>query len=99
MSSLKHGLSQLDEALSQHYAELRRENREEYEQNSLKVMQVSLAKEKTILKDTEFLYSRKILEGKERQENFQKKKGNDPTKPKERRRNTVGGQSVEQSVI
>ena len=58
----------LDQTLSQFYAELRKENRDDYEPDCLKVMQVSLVRylkskayAKTIIGDREFLNSRKVL--------------------------------------
>ena len=61
------------EALSQFYAEMRKENGQEYEPDLLKVMQAALDRHlrsqnypKSILRDTEFLSSRKVLEGKAR---------------------------------
>lgn len=60
----------LDEALSQHYAELRRENREEYEQESPKAKGKNHERYRVpIFKENSG------REGK--QENFQKEKGND----------------------
>ena len=66
-------IPELNEALSQFYAELRKENGQEYEPDSLKVMQAALDRHlrsknfpKSILRDTEFLSSRKVLEGKAR---------------------------------
>ncbi|XP_078361597.1 uncharacterized protein KIAA1958-like [Oculina patagonica] len=63
----------LDKTLSQFYAELRKENGEEYEPDSLKVMQAALERylktksyPKSIIRDREFLNSRKVLEGKAR---------------------------------
>lgn len=64
---------ELDKVLSRFYAELRKANGEDYEPDCLRVMQASLhrflkekAYPKSILKDTEFLNSRKVLEGKAR---------------------------------
>ena len=64
---------QLNEALAQFFAELRKGSGEEYEPDSLKVMQAALDRHlrnksypKSILRDTEFLSSRKVLEGKAR---------------------------------
>ena len=63
----------LDQTLSQFYAELRKENGDEYEPDCLKVMQASLERylkskvyPKSIIRDREFLNSRKVLEGKAR---------------------------------
>ena len=63
----------LDQTLSQFYAELRKENGDDYEPDCLKVMQASLerylkskAYPKSIIRDREFLNSRKLLEGKAR---------------------------------
>lgn len=63
----------LDQTLSQFYAELRKENEDDYEPDCLKVMQASLerylkskAYPKSIIRDREFLNSRKVLEGKAR---------------------------------
>ena len=63
----------LDNALSQFYAELRKENGDDYEPESLKVMQAALERylksksyPKSILRDKEFMNSRKVLEGKAR---------------------------------
>ena len=63
----------LDQTLSQFYAELRKENGNDYEPDCLKVMQASLqryvkskAYPKSIIRDREFLNSRKVLEGKAR---------------------------------
>jgi len=57
----------------QFYAEIRKEIGQEYEPDSLKVMQAALERylkekyySKSILKDMEFLNSRKVLEGKAR---------------------------------
>ena len=68
-----YGIPELNEALSQFYAEVRKENGQDYEPDSLKVMQASLDRHlrsqnypKSILRDTEFLSSRKVLEGKAR---------------------------------
>ncbi|CAH3158199.1 unnamed protein product [Porites lobata] len=64
---------ELNEALSQFYAELRKENGQDYEPDSLKVMQAALDRHlrsknypKSIVRDTEFLSLRKVLEGKAR---------------------------------
>ena len=64
---------QLNEALAQFFAELRKGSGEEYEPDSLKVMQAALDRHlrnksypKSIMRDTEFLSSRKVLEGKAR---------------------------------
>ena len=61
----------MNEALSQFYAELRKENGKDYDSDSLKVMQAALERHlrsqnypKSILRDTEFLSSRKVLEEK-----------------------------------
>ena len=66
-------LTQLNEVLSQFYAELRKENDQDNDPNSLKVMQAALDQHlrsqnypKSILRDTEFVSSRKVLEGKAR---------------------------------
>ena len=63
----------LNQKLSQFYAELRKENGDDYEPDCLKVMQSSLerylkskAYPKSIIRDREFLNSRKVLEGKAR---------------------------------
>lgn len=63
----------LDETLQLFYAELRREDKEDYEPGSLKVMQACLDRylkehdyPKSIIKDREFLSSQKVLEGKAR---------------------------------
>ena len=63
----------LDQTLSQFYAELRKENGDDYEPDCLKVIQASLARylkskayPKSIIRDREFLNSRKVLEGKAR---------------------------------
>ena len=63
----------LYQTLSQFYAELRKENGDDYEPDCLKVMQASLerylkskAYPKSIIRDREFLNSRKVLEGKAR---------------------------------
>lgn len=63
----------LNDALSQFYVELRKENGQDYKPDSLKVMQVALDRHlrsqshpKSVLRDTEFLSSRKMLEGKAR---------------------------------
>ena len=63
----------LDRTLSQFYAELRKENGDDYEPDSLKVMQASLerylkskAYPKSIIRDREFLNARKVLDGKAR---------------------------------
>ena len=74
--------------LSQFYAELREENGQDYKPDSLKVMQVALDRHlrsqihpKSILRDTEFLSSRKVLEGKARKLRDQGL-GERPNKPK-----------------
>lgn len=61
----------LDKTLSQFYAEVRRDNGDDYEPDSLKVMQAALERylksksyPKSILRDREFINSRKVLEGK-----------------------------------
>ena len=63
----------LDQTLSQFYAELRKENGEDYEPDSLKVMQAAMERylksksyPKSIIRDREFINSRKVLEGKAR---------------------------------
>ena len=63
----------LDKTLSQFYAEVRKESGEDYEPDSLRVMQADLKRHfksklypKSIIKDREFLNSRKVLEGKAR---------------------------------
>ena len=63
----------LDRTLSQFYAELRKENGDDYKPDCLKVMQASLerylkskAYPKSIIRDREFLISRKVLDGKAR---------------------------------
>ena len=63
----------LDKTLSQFYAEVRKESGEDYEPDSLRVMQAALERHlksklytKSIIKDREFLSSRKVLEGKAR---------------------------------
>ena len=63
----------LDKALSQFFAELRKENGDDHEPESLKVMQAALERylksksyPKSILRDKEFMNSRKVLEGKAR---------------------------------
>jgi len=63
----------LDQTLSQFYVELRKYIGDDYESDCLKVMQVSLerylkskAYPKSIIRDREFLSSRKVLEGKAR---------------------------------
>ena len=60
---------ELNEALAQFFAELRKENGKDYEPDSLKVMQAALDSHlksknypKSIMRDTEFLSSRKVLE-------------------------------------
>ena len=84
-------IPELNEALSQFYAELRKENGQDYEPDSLKVMQAALDRHlsknypKSIVRDTEFLSSRKVLEGKARKLREQGM-GNDPTKQKAWRR-------------
>ena len=67
---------QLNEALAQFFAELRKGSEKEYEPDSLKVMQAALDRylrsknyPKSIVRDTEFLSSRKVLEGKARKPN------------------------------
>ena len=69
----RYDFQELNEALSQFYAELRKENGQDYERDSLKVMQAALDRHlrsqnypKSILRDAEFLSSRKVLEGKKR---------------------------------
>ena len=61
----------LDKTLSQFYADVRKESGEDYEPDSLRVMQAALERHlksklypKSIIKDREFLGSRKVLEGK-----------------------------------
>ena len=63
----------LDQTLSQFYAELRKENGDDYEPDSLKVMQAAMERylksksyPKSIIRDREFINSRKVLEGKAR---------------------------------
>ena len=63
----------LDQMLSQFYAELRKENENDYEPDSLKVMQAAMERylnsksyPKSIIRDREFINSRKVLEGKAR---------------------------------
>ena len=63
----------LDQTLSQFYAELRKENGDDYEPDSLKVMQAAMERclksksyPKAIIRDREFINSRKVLEGKAR---------------------------------
>ena len=63
----------LDKTLSQFYAEVRKESGEDYEPDSLRDMQAALERHlksklypKSIIKDREFLSSRKVLEGKAR---------------------------------
>ena len=63
----------LNKTLSQFYAEVRKESGEDYEPDSLRVMQAALQRHlksklfpKSIIKDREFLSSRKFLEGKAR---------------------------------
>ena len=58
----RYDFPELNEALSQFYAELRKENGQDYEPDSLKVMQAALDRHlrsqhypKSILRDTEFL--------------------------------------------
>ena len=62
---------QLNEALAQFFAELRKGSEKEYEPDSLKVTQAALDRHlrsknypKSIVRDMEFLSSRKVLEGK-----------------------------------
>ena len=59
--------------MPQFYAEVRKESGEDYEPDSLRVMQAALERHlksklypKSIIKDREFLSSRKVLEGKAR---------------------------------
>ena len=61
----------LDKTLSQFYAEVRKESGEDYEPDSLRVIQAALEPHlksklypKSIFKDREFVSSRKVLEGK-----------------------------------
>ena len=63
----------LDKTLSQFYAEVCKESSEDYEPDSLRVMQAALERHlksklypKSIIKGREFLSSRKVLEGKAR---------------------------------
>ena len=77
----------LDQTLSQFYAELRKENGDDYEPDCLKAMQASLerylnskAYPKSIIRDREFVDSRKVLEGKARKLREQGK-GNDQADP------------------
>ena len=63
----------LDQMLSQFYAELRKENGDDYEPDPLKVMQAAMERylksksyAKSIIRDREFINSRKVLEGKAR---------------------------------
>ena len=65
----------LDQTLSQFYAELRKENGDDYEPDCLKVMQASQWRDlkskaypKSIIRDREFLNSRKVLKQREGQE-------------------------------
>ena len=78
----------LDQTLSQFYAELRKENGDVYEQDSLKVMQAAMERylksksyPKSIIRDREFINSRKILEGKARKLR-QQGKGKRPNRSK-----------------
>ena len=64
-------LEELDSLLAKFYAELRKEDGSEYEPDSLKVMLASLDRHFrdlgapfSILKDKEFVYSRRVLNGK-----------------------------------
>ena len=64
---------ELDNVLSKFYAEVRKENGDEYEPDSLKVMQASIDRflrekgyTKSILRDNEFLNFKKVVEGKAR---------------------------------
>ena len=81
-------IPELNEALSQFYAELRKENGQDYEPDSLKVMQAALDRHlrsknypKFIVRDTEFLSSRKCWKGR-RESCANKGWENDPTKQK-----------------
>ncbi|XP_074606416.1 uncharacterized protein LOC141859448 [Acropora palmata] len=65
--------SDVDQTLSQFYEDLRKENGDDYEPDCLRVMQASLerylkskAYPKSIIRDREFLNSRKVLDGKAR---------------------------------
>ena len=78
-----YGIQELNEALLQFYAELRKENGQDYEPDSLKGTQAALDRHlrsqyylKSILRDTEFLSSRKVLRC------ANKGWENDPTKQK-----------------
>ena len=91
---------ELDNVLSKFYAEVRKENGDEYEPDSLKVMQASIDRflrekgyPKSILRDNEFLNSKKVLEGKAR--NLRRDGlGKQPNKaPYRRRENIVGKRS------
>lgn len=60
----------LDKTLSKFYAEVRKENGDDYEPDSLRVMQAALERylkstsyPKSIIRDREFINSRKVLEG------------------------------------
>ena len=94
-------IPELNDALSQCYDELRKENGQDQKPDSLKVMQVALDRHlrsqshpKSILRDTEFLSSRKVLEGKARKlrEQGMRKR---PNKPKSlTKEDTMGKRSV-----
>ena len=93
-------VSQLNEALAQFFAEVKKENGNEYEPNSLKVMQASLDRylrsknyPKSIVRDAEFLSSRKVLEGKARKlrELGMGKQPNKSPVPYERGRGNITG--------
>ena len=75
----------LDQALSQFYDQLRKENGDDYEPDCLKVMQRYLKSKvslKSIIRDREFLNSRKVLDGKTRKLREQRK-GKRPNRSKE----------------
>ena len=72
-NALDKSAEQLDKVLERFYASVRKQDGTDYELGSLKVMQAALdrhLKEKgyslSIIKDREFLSSRKVLEGKAR---------------------------------
>ena len=100
-------IPKLNKALSQFYAELRKENGKDYDSDSLKVMQAALERHlrsqnypKSILRNIEFLSSRKVLEEKAkklREQGMGKRSTQQSKEPNEGRRgDTMGKRSVRQ---
>ena len=79
----------LDKTLSPFYAEVRKESGEDYEPDSLRVMQAALERylksklyPKSVIKDREFLSSSKVLEGKARKLREEGPRGKRPNRSK-----------------